>query len=246
MANRHPLRFFLSCTVVFFLTFTTSALAAGTGYYLVNKKLGDRIQKLEADVITLTSKVTSLEQKECVCHNGNYEKLTGDYTWEDQTLQEEYQDALWNKIESGRLKGFSTSFTEKKTEGCGAQDKNEYLRIEGGLCRVGVWLEDTQGNKINSVEKLKETCAPIESEEEAISYLSLMRSDLKIGESDIPQGHSLTITDGFLIQLVYKNTFGCSNHKPIGYIYKVSKNGDFEQVATEQVDETTGPQMCVD
>ena len=116
----------------------------------------------------------------------------------------------------------------------GKVQNGSYLRIEGGLCGVGYWLEDSNGMRIDSKEKLTTRFAPIENETEAVSFVAVTRGDLKIDATGIPEGHTLTIGDGFLVQLVYNNTFGCGNHEPTGVIFKISQSGEVLRIAFEK------------
>ncbi|MFA5050913.1 MAG: hypothetical protein WC499_02245 [Patescibacteria group bacterium] len=180
----------------------------------------------------------------------NQGKITGDYQWKDKTLQSQYAKVSWNKITTSRLTGFSPNipFTEKKTEGCGNVYNGSYLRIEGGLCGIGFWLEDSDGNKIDSREKLSNLFAPIDNEAEAMSFIAITQSNLKIDESGMPEGYTSAIDDGFLVQLVYNNMFGCGNHEPTGVIFKILKNGEINQIASEKEKplKPGEPVLCVD
>ena len=177
-------------------------------------------------------------------------KITGDYQWKDTTVQSQYSKVSWNKITTSRLTGFSPniSLTEKKTEGCDNAYADSYLRMEGGLCGIGFWLEDSSGNKIDSREKLLDHFAPIDNEAEAMSFIAITQGGLKIDESGIPEGYTSIVNDGFLVQLVYNNTFGCGNHKPTGVIFKISKNGEINQIASEKQkpSKPDEPVLCVD
>ncbi len=172
----------------------------------------------------------------------------GDYQWDDQALKVKYSGTSWNKIATNRLAGFdSTTITEKRTtEPCGNWQSGNYLRIEGGLCRVGFWLEDSTGTKIDSPQKLTSRFAPVENEAEAISFVAVTQGDLKVDINDIPEGHSLVIADAFLIQVVGKNTFGCGSHQPTGIIFKVARTGDIQRIAVEKEKPSSGPILCAD
>ncbi len=179
------------------------------------------------------------------------EKVIGDYQWDDVNLKTQYSNVLWNKIANHKLAGFSpkAGLAEKSIEGCGA-DYEKYLRVEGGMASVCFWLEKNNGEKINSLEKLVGNFAPVENEAEAVSFVAVTESDLKIDASGIPQGHVLTITDGFLVQLIKKHTYGCGNHKSTGVIYKITEDGNIQQrlVAFEKGNISGGPKtgICVD
>ena len=176
------------------------------------------------------------------------EKILGDYQWDNAIFQTQYQNVLWDKITSDKLAGFSpkTVLTENKTKECEGRDGGSYLRVEGGLCGIGFWLEDSSGVKIDSIEKLTNRFAPVESEAEVVSFIVVTQGDLKIATSGVPEGHVLAITDAFLVQLVNKNTFGCGGHEPTGVIFKISKSGEILKIAKEEERPSDGPISCID
>ena len=167
------------------------------------------------------------------------QEIIGDYQWRDASLQSQYSDVVWNKITTSELVGFfpSVSLTEKRTEyskSCASRDTGSYLRIEGGLCGIGYWLEDPSGSKIDSREKLIARFAPVESEAEAVSFIAITQGGLKTDVNGILDGRTAVIDDGFLVQLVNVNAYGCGTHQLTGIIFKVLKNGEFQWVAGEK------------
>lgn len=177
-------------------------------------------------------------------------KISGDYLWDDQKLNTQYSNASWDKITTNIIAGFSPNIalTEKSTEDCLGRDTESYLRIEGGLCGIGYWLEKTNGEKLNSIEKLVANFAPIENEAEAVSFVAVTNGDLKIDNRGIPEGHVLAIPGGFLVQLVKRNHFGCGGHKPTGIIFIITNNGEVKRVAHEKEKPSPDwmPKICVD
>ncbi len=178
------------------------------------------------------------------------EKLNGDYQWvwaseEDKGKYEKINEITWNRIVTSKYAGFEgKKAVEKMTKGC-QLPPGKYLRVEGGLCGVGVWLE-IGSKRIDSLEALKKILFPINSEVKAISLVAATTSGLESNQEDIPDGHFL-ITDGvFFIQLVKKNIFGCGCHQPTGVIYKVTEAGEIQEVASEKEGPCSGPVMCVD
>lgn len=163
----------------------------------------------------------------------------GDYQWSNEALKSQYSDVLWNKISTNNLDGLSPSIflTEKKTDYpkiCANPDVDSYIRIEGGLCGMGFWFEDSSGNKIDSREKLIARFAPMESEAEAVSFIAIMQGGLKTDVNGVLEGNTAVLDDGFLVQLFYVNAFGCGSHKLNGVVFKVLKNGEFRQIAAEK------------
>lgn len=163
--------------------------------------------------------------------------------------------SLWHKIGTDKLTGFSPKITlnERSTangehckDGASAlRESNKYLRVEGALCGVGYWLEDSSGLKIDSIEKLTNRFGPVETAAEAVSFVSNTQADLKI-DNGVPEGSTLTIKNGFLVQLVRKNTFGCGSHQPSKVIFKVTKIGEIKAIAFEGPNLTNSPSICAD
>lgn len=187
--------------------------------------------------------------------NNSFGKLTREFRWFSGADKTNYSEISWSKITTGRLNGFKPGFslTEIKTEGCSGRD-GIYLRVEGGLCLEGVILEVKSDNrifKIDSFEKLRQLFAPVEDEAEAVSFVAAVKADLRI-IGDVPEGHILKIPDGFLVEVVLNNTFGCKGEIPppggysTGEIYRISASGDIQNIAFEEQKEGSGQILCVD
>lgn len=168
---------------------------------------------------------------------------------------------VWNKIATNKLAGFSPkiALVEKSTEPADRNSKehckepatvlrreSSYLRVEGALCGEGFWLEDSSGEKIDSFEKLLSRFGPIETEAEAVSFVGSTKEDLKINRNGVPEGHTLIIKDGFLVQVVYQNTFGCGSHEPSRVIFKVTRTGEIQKIDSEASKPAKGPTLCAD
>ncbi len=235
--------------------FITAFVIGGFVYWWQETKFNREINILQQTIAKLNEQIVSLGgtlKPNGTSDDGQFikEKIVGDYQWDDLNLKAQYSNISWNKITTYKLSGFSpnTALTEKRTEGCEGRGDGSYLRVEGGMCGVGYWLEKSNGDKINTLEKLVSNFAPIENETEAASFMAIMQADLKIDASGIPEGHTLTITDGFLVQLVHENTFGCGSHKPTGVIFKITNGGDIQRIASEKEKQPLPgePVMCVD
>ena len=204
---------------------------------------------LALDPVTIVKPRTSTEVSKPVSPEiYPKERIAGDYQWDDLGLQSQYSDALWNKITTSKLDGLSPRIpiVEKNTGECGKIGSDSYLRIEGGLCGVGYWLEYLSGERIDSKEELTLRFAPIENEAEAASFVAVIRSGIKINSGDVPEGHTLIIDDGFLVHLVDLNIYGCVVHEPTGIILRVTRNGEVTKVASEKQKPTTQLVPCVD
>ena len=88
-------------------------------------------------------------------------------------------------------------------------------------------------DQVKNLDKLKDTFGPIDNEAEAASFIGVVTGDLVVS-GDIATGRTAVINDGFLVEVVRNNTYGCGSHKPTRVIYKVSRYGDMQQVAVEQ------------
>lgn len=166
----------------------------------------------------------------------------------------------WRKISYGRWAGFGSSYklSEGRTKGCdGYDNKASYLRTEGGLCRVGYILYARRTDyilKVDSLEKLKEVFGPVDSEAEAVSFVTSVIPDLQFVTSRAAAGYerlvgyTLPIDGGYLVQTLQKNTFGCGDHKPTGVMFKVTDGGDVQKIASEKPKPPRGdvPILCID
>ncbi len=195
---------------------------------------------------------TSLEQNK---------QIFNDIIWQNDEVFLKYQEYLhynyWQKITTQKLAGFTppTILTEQKTASCITDytQNKQYLTTSGGMCLIGHWLENNQGTKITSKNKLIEYFAPIDNAAEAVSFILNLYSDLKINpKNNIAEGYSLTIKEennqtAYLIQLVNKNSFGCGLHIETKIIYKVNTNADIKIIAKEQEPTSENlPIYCVD
>jgi len=181
---------------------------------------------------------------------GTTNELKGNYTWENKTKETLYKNVSWTPITSQRLSGLSPKdkITEMKTEKCISDYDTPYIRTEGGLCGIGYWLEINDGKsttKIDSLEKMKKQFTPIKNEIEAISFVAAISSDLYVIDG-IPKGNTAKVDNGYLVNLVHNNTFGCGPHEPTGAIYEISENGTIENLAFEKEPFSLKPEMCVD
>ena len=233
----------------------TAFVIGGFVYWWQETKFNRKISVLQQSIAELNEQIVSLggtakPNETSEDEQSIKEKIVGDYQWDYSNLESQYSNISWNKITTYRLAGFSpnTALTEKRAEGCEARDGGNYLRVEGGMCSVGFWLEKADGERIDSLEKLASNFSPVENEAEAVSFATITNSDLEIDDSGIPEGHVLAISDGFLVQLVHKNTFGCGSHEPTGVIFKVANNGNIQRIANEKSKPPLHgkPELCVD
>lgn len=178
------------------------------------------------------------------------EVLNGTYNWGTAAGSnvEQYKNAVWQAITVSRVAGFQTAVNalEKSTEKCQGLAVTA-LRREGCMCQTGYWVEITKNGKAEKIDtetKLKNILLPIDNASKAISLVTLTKRGLIINQN-IPTGHTLKISDGYLVQVVDQNFCGCSTHTPKGAIYKVTKAGVVTQIASEIVKDI-GPEICVD
>lgn len=244
-----------SLFVVIVSIFITAFVVGGLVYWLQETKFNKEISGLKQTIAKLNEQIISLGETPKTNGTNNNgqsvkEKIVGDYEWDNPSLKTQYSNVSWNKITAHKLAGFfpKATLSERKTEGCEGRGDGSYLRVEGGLCGVGYWLEGSGGVKIDSIEELKGQFSPIDNEAEAVSFVAVTNEDLKIDASGVPDGHTLSVDNGFLVQLVRNNTFGCGSHEPTGIIFEVSKTGEIQRVAFEkQKPPKPGePVLCVD
>ncbi len=148
----------------------------------------------------------------------------------------------WKPIASGRLDGFGPGIIERRTENCGANEARTYLRSGGGLCRVGFWLE-VDGRVIDSREKLLQRFGGLQTTERAVSFIGVTQGDLVISNAGVLEGTVRAMDNGFLVQVVRKNSFGCSDHKPTKEIHLVTSAGEITRIAWQNPGPGT---LCID
>ncbi len=183
---------------------------------------------------------------------------TSQYVWRgtSQFAQEKYAKAVWNRITSSELEGFSPSYTlTEKTATCSYSKDNQdqFLRKDGRFICIGYYLEIEKSVestvKVNSFEKLKEIFASVDSAVEAVSFVAVTANDLiSEGGGDILVGHTLPIDDGYLVHVMRNHTFGCGPHLPTGAIYKVTRSGDIDFIAYEEEQPVSDDDivLCID
>jgi hypothetical protein len=174
------------------------------------------------------------------------------YQWFSPAERAQYADVTWNKITSSNVADAFTpdlAVSANRTDDCiDWDDSDNYLKLEGGLCPLGYWLEIEEGSsikKIDSLDELKETFAPVDSEAEASSFIRVLTRDLKYNDSVI-DGYTATVSGGYLVQVIRENNFGCSKHQPTGEIYKVLESGEIELIAYEKPGLSFASFTCVD
>lgn len=182
------------------------------------------------------------------------------YKWESKVNKDLYKTAVWHKIEFSRLSGLaSLGEVVENADYCDMQRKVEcpdyntmtdkYLRREGFWMQQRLYylemIKNGETREIGSLAMLKRLLAPIDSEMEAASLIGVTTSDLMISQYDILEGHTATIGDEYLVQVISNMTFGCGDHTPVSAIYKVTKDGEIENIAYKKVAEP-GPKSCVD
>jgi hypothetical protein len=116
----------------------------------------------------------------------------------------------------------------------------------GGMLPTFYWYEEESNSnkKISSIEELRLEIVPIETEKEAISFITAFNPNVKLDDNLAITAYVSAIESGFLVKLLQQDGFGCGNHSPYYVIYKVSNTGDIIKLAHEI--QTEGPAMCID
>jgi hypothetical protein len=181
-----------------------------------------------------------------ITDNPNESLLNKKFSW-DVPEYTYYGDIKWTEIYSGVEDGVAP-YKLSKTNGCGDDSKEEFLKYEGGLCQVGYWLSDSSGNEIRTKQKLIEYMGLINEDSKAVSLLALSLNDLQTDDKNIIKGHILAVHEGYLIEIIRKNTFGCGMHIPNSEIYFVDIRGESVLIAQEilPVTNTSENELCVD
>jgi len=172
----------------------------------------------------------------CNDQNVPQEKIASDYEWVDANLKQLYNDALWNKIVSDRFSCF-TPYAELSE--VTSYETDNSLRDEGIQTYEGRSLQDQKGNAINIFEELQDRFAPVESESEAIGFVAATKGRLA-KDGEVILGHSISTTDGYLVQVTVSYRTTCPISDPSGIIYEVKKDGTITQVAAQPLTYSIG------
>lgn len=141
-------------------------------------------------------------------------------------------------------------------------DENDGLSFNGG--RLGsvntliIQNQDKSYQNIDNHDLLKKTFAPIESDTEAISYLTAATNTEPVFEIALddtlryyqPTIYPTTATlnnDKYRVNMFYYQKFGCGPHPTYEVIYDLNKNGDFVEISRKIVFEDPEKDgLCVD
>jgi hypothetical protein len=111
---------------------------------------------------------------------------------------------------------------------------------------------------IDTEKRFKETFAPIDSKEEAISYVAYLtrtypkydienKSRYRSFISHFPSTYVKSATDGFEVLLHDKKVFGCGPHPNFYKLYKVTKAGQITLLRTVKMfEDPEEDALCVD
>ncbi len=170
-----------------------------------------------------------------------------DFVWTNSVLKAKYASRKWNTIQTKNVDGFSpkASLVEMQTQ-VPVNKKFNSLKyyFNGSTIATSYYLEDEQGKKIDSKEKLFERFGPVDSEEEAVSFLAV-QSFLVYATTSVLMGSTITTDDGYLVQVVFNDSWGCNgSYLPYGIIYQVGKDGVIEKVAEEKKKKSSVPKPC--
>lgn len=157
------------------------------------------------------------------------------WEWQNETYQKTYQPLLasneWSPITTPRLKSFDPSgnLSEQETKECvnpTPENQKKYLRLWGGLCPTGWWLEgtDAAGKKftIQSDSELLTHFGPIDNGEKAASFHGLT-DFVWIDKNEVVRGKTLAVDRGFLIDVYGADV--CNDGDIPRQLFLVENNG---------------------
>lgn len=170
------------------------------------------------------------------------------YVWEDNNNKDNYQNLRWKIIDSSISKGLD-GLWEGKTRGIHEREEQEKaLKREGCLRGRYFYLSEKKlinPQRIYNFQELKTKFLPVENENEAVAFVASTTSDLVYLHDKKLLGYTAVTKDGYLVQVVDKNTCGCGSHEDTGAIYKVTKSGEITLLATTPF-KSRGLDVCVD
>jgi hypothetical protein len=136
-----------------------------------------------------------------------------------------------------------------------------YFYRDGGLypsfIRYVIY-KDGDFTLIQNQEEFQAHFAPIDSEDEALSYTLAMKRasayfDLKLKllyeyfVDEIEDTHVVPVDKGFQVHLFHYQFFGCGPHETSALTYLVSASGEIEQISAEPIfKDPTEDDICVD
>lgn len=177
-----------------------------------------------------------------------------DWWQKDTNFTQVYGNPAWNTQTVNGFSLLSGYVVREETsgdygEGCGVIEGN-YVRYEGGMCRVGYRYTAQELDAIyivDSKEKLADLAGPIDSVQKAQALISLTQSDLQQTNYALTASTAIA-SNGYLVRVTHKNTFGCNTHEPFEIIYLVTTSGQISAVATQPQREpdSNEPILCVD
>lgn len=182
-------------------------------------------------------------------------KFSDKYTWYDNSLENTYQELTWQTGDFLPLAGIDAKYDAKemKAEKCATEEeleKNDFVRVEGGMCRipVKVFIKDENGKEknIGDYKGLLSLLSKIDSPEKALSFVVLTTSDVERNEKSLAPMRSTKTEGGYLVEYTSGNTFGCGTHQPLKVIVLVTEDGSIKTMAVEKERPSIEPEMCVD
>jgi hypothetical protein len=110
------------------------------------------------------------------------------------------------------------------------------------------WIEDASGNEIDTQEKLFARFGPVDTEQEAVSFVAVQNGNLVESSTSTLMGSTIPTDDGFLVQVFFYYPWGCSgkNYFPQGIIYHVGTDGKVSKIAEEgkKIDTNKNTRPC--
>lgn len=139
--------------------------------------------------------------------------------------------------------------------------EGEYIYRTGGLMPVFVRyiiFQDGQFQLIKSEEQFRDVFAPVETEDEALSYALALRNlsayyDLEFNPINeyfvdrLEDTHVESSPEGYSINLYHYQFFGCGPHFTRAIVLRVTEQGIVEEISSEEVyKDPSEDGLCVD
>lgn len=156
------------------------------------------------------------------------------FVWLGDTYAERYSQTLeqpWEQFAMEPMAGFAGGFVLKQSPTCLHQPVNfdNFLKADGGMCVIGYWLEDANGNKITTTAELKKRFTPLKDARAAASYVSATQLVAPPENGVTVAFKTAAIPGGYLVQTRFRNF--CNDTEDYRVIYEVKNNGDVALVA---------------
>ncbi len=172
------------------------------------------------------------------------------YNWETEAYRSQYHDIQdWSQITTSRLSGlqkevdsveelqFGGLHRDRGNPECddGAIRKSRRMLGIGNAVYKYCLRVEKDGNisYVTSTKSFRSMFAPVDTAEEAISFIAVVNNGLKLDDSNQVSGYVSTQNGKFVVRIIAQDQDRCGE-VPQEIVYVVSESGDINRVAIEK------------